>query len=77
MKLGDLIKFKNCSAKSYITELKFPEKFVGLVIKYTPMDWSISRWYAEVLLSVPTEGGKVFRLLLTEEEVLNNFEVIL
>jgi hypothetical protein len=47
-----------------------------MVIGFTREDHTLTRWYNEIYLSVPTEGGRVIRLLLTESEMVHHFQVI-
>jgi len=77
MKLGDLITLaKGVPMNMYLSELAFPEDFIGLVIGFTREDNSLTRMYNEIYLTVPSEGGRVIRLLLTSDEMANDFEVI-
>ena len=77
MKLGDLITLvPGVPATSYLSCLAFPESFIGMVIGFTREDHALTRWYNEIYLSVPTEGGRVIRLLLTEPEMVHHFQVI-
>lgn len=77
MKLGDLITLaKGVPTRWYLSDLAFPEGFIGLVIEFTRADGALTRLYNEIYLSVPSEGGRVIRLLLTNDEVANDFVVI-
>jgi hypothetical protein len=77
MKLGDLITLaKGVPTNMYLSEIAFPEGFIGLVIGFTREDHALTRWYNEIYLTVPSEGGRVIRLLLTSDEMVNNFVVI-
>ena len=78
MKLGDLITLATgVPAHWYLSEtFAFPEDFIGLVIGFTPEDHAVCRWYNEIYLTVPSEGGRVIRLFLTSDEMANHFVVI-
>ncbi len=77
MKIGDLIALnRDVSTTTYLSELNKPEGFMGVVIGFTREDNALTQWYNEIYISVPTENGRVIRLLLTNSEIENNFMVI-
>jgi len=77
MKLGDLITLaRGIPTHWYLSEIAFPEDFIGLVIGFTREDHALTRWYNEIYLTVPSEGGRVIRLFLTSDEMANHFVVI-
>lgn len=77
MKIGDLIALTpGVPTTTYLSELNKPEGFMGMVIGFTREDHALTRWYNEIYLSVPTESGRVIRLLLTDSEMKNHFQVI-
>lgn len=77
MKLGDLITLaKGVPMHYYFEDQAFPKGFIGMVIGFTREDNALTRWYNEIYLTVPSEGGRVIRLLLTSDEMANHFVVI-
>lgn len=78
MKPGDLITIlEKCDAASiYLAQLNNQNNFIGLVVDYTPIDIKNNIWYNIINVAVPTENGLIYRLLLTELELKNNFLII-
>lgn len=77
MKPGDLITLiPGVPTTTYLSEINNPEGFMGLVISFTPGNGNLGSWYNEIFLTLPNEAGRIFRLLLTDEEIENNFMVI-
>lgn len=77
MKIGDLITLtRGVPTTTYLSEINNPGGFMGVVISFSPSNLEKSMWFNEIHVSLPNEGGRIFRLLLTDVEMECNFQVI-